>query len=73
MEINTAATKSATNMILLDNIQTGNRILDTLILTILLSTMSFFFKWFNSNVMENLEIGKVFNYEYIIHYFTKKM
>ena len=72
MEIDTAATKSATNMILLDSIQTGNRILDTLILTILLSTMSFFFKWFNNNVMENLEIGKVFNYEYIIHYFTKK-
>ena len=72
MEINTAATRSATNMILLDNIQTGNRVLDTLILTILLSTMSFFFKWLNNNLLENLEIGKVFNYEYIIHYFTKK-
>jgi SpoVK/Ycf46/Vps4 family AAA+-type ATPase len=72
MEISTAATKSATNMILLDSIQTGNRVLDTLILTILLSSMSFFFKWLNNNVLENLEIGKVFNYEYIIHYFTKK-
>jgi hypothetical protein len=72
MEISTAATKSATNMILLDSIQTGNRVLDTLILTILLSSMSFFFKWLNNNVLENLEIGKVLNYEYIIHYFTKK-
>ena len=72
MEINTAATQSATNMVLLNSIQTGNRIVDTLILTILLSSMNFFFKWLNNNVMENLEISKVFNYEYIIHYFTKK-
>jgi hypothetical protein len=72
MEINTAATRSATNMILLDSIQTGNRIVDTLILTILLSSMNYFFKWLNNNVMDNLEISKVLNYEYIIHYFTKK-
>lgn len=72
MEINTAATQSATNMVLLNSIQTGNRIVDTLILTLLLSTMNYFFKWLNNNVMENLEISKVFNYEYIIHYFTKK-
>ena len=72
MEINTEATRSATNMVLLDKIQTGNRIVDTLILTILLSSMNYFFKWFNNNVLDGLEISKVFNYEYIIHYFTKK-
>ena len=72
MEINTGATRSATNMVLLDNIQTGNRIVDTLILTILLSSMNYFFKWLNNNVLDGLEISKVFNYEYIIHYFTKK-
>jgi SpoVK/Ycf46/Vps4 family AAA+-type ATPase len=72
MEINTAATQSATNMVLLNSIQTGNRIVDTLILTILLSSMNYFFKWLNNNVLDNLEISKVLNYEYIIHYFTKK-
>ena len=72
MEINTEATRSATNMVLLDKIQTGNRIVDTLILTILLSSMNYFFKWFNNNVLDGIEISKVFNYEYIIHYFTKK-
>ena len=72
MEINTGATRSATNMVLLDNIQTGNRIVDTLILTLLLSSMNYFFKWLNNNVLDGLEISKVFNYEYIIHYFTKK-
>ena len=72
MEINTEATRSATNMVLLNSIQTGNRIVDTLILTLLLSTMNYFFKWLNNNLMENLEISKILNYEYIIHYFTKK-
>jgi SpoVK/Ycf46/Vps4 family AAA+-type ATPase len=72
MEINTGATRSATNMILLDNIQTGNRIVDTLILTLLLSSMNYFFKWLNNNVLDGLELRKIFNYEYIIHYFTKK-
>ena len=72
MEISTGATRSATNMILLDKIQTGNRIVDTLILTILLSSMNYFFKWLNNNVLDGLEINKFLNYEYIIHYFTKK-
>ena len=72
MEINTGATRSATNMVLLDNIQTGNRIVDTLILTLLLSSMNYFFKWLNNNVLDGLELRKIFNYEYIIHYFTKK-
>ena len=72
MEINTGSTRGATNMILLDNIQTGNRVIDTLILTLLLSSMNYFFKWLNNNVLDGLEISKVFNYEYIIHYFTKK-
>lgn len=72
MEINTGTTTSATNMILLDSIQTGNRVIDTLILTLLLSAMNYFFKWLNSNLLENLEISKIFNYEYIIHYLTKK-
>jgi len=72
MEINTEATRSATNMVLLNSIQTGNRIVDTIILTILLSSMNYFFKWLNNNVLDNLEISKILNYEYIIHYFTKK-
>jgi hypothetical protein len=72
MEISTGATTSATNMVLLDKIQTGNRIVDTLILTILLSSMNYFFKWLNNNVLDGLEISKIINYEYIIHYFTKK-
>ena len=72
MEISTGATRSATNMILLDNIQTGNRVVDTIILTLLLSGMNYFFKWLNNNVLEGLEISKILNYEYIIHYFTKK-
>ena len=72
MEINTGATSSATNMILLDNIKTGNRIVDTLMLTLLLTSMNYFFKWINNNVLDGLELSKIFNYEYIIHYFTKK-
>ena len=72
MEINTGATSSATNMILLDNIKTGNRIVDTLILTLLLTSMNYLFKWINNNLLDNLEVSKIFNYDYIIHYFTKK-
>jgi len=72
MEINTGATRSATNMVLLDNIQTGNRIVDTLLLTLLLTSINYLFKWINNNVLDGLEVRKIFNYEYIIHYFTKK-
>jgi ATP-dependent 26S proteasome regulatory subunit len=72
MEINTGATRSATNMILLDNIQTGNRIVDTLLLTLLLTSINYLFKWINNNVLDSVEVSKIFNYEYIIHYFTKK-
>ena len=72
MEINTGATSSATNMILLDNIKTGNRIVDTLMLTLLLTSMNYLFKWINNHVLDGLELSKIFNYEYIIHYFTKK-
>jgi ATP-dependent 26S proteasome regulatory subunit len=72
MEINTGATRSATNMILLDNIQTGNRIVDTLLLTLLLTSINYLFKWINNNVLDSIEVSKIFNYEYIIHYFTKK-
>ena len=72
MEINTGATSSATNMILLDNIKTGNRIVDTLLLTLLLTSMNYLFKWINNNLLDNLEVSKIFNYDYIIHYFTKK-
>lgn len=72
MEINTQATSNASNMILFERIKTGNPIIDTLVLTFLLSSVSVLLKWLNNNVLEDLNVKKIFNYEFIYHYFTKK-
>jgi chaperone BCS1 len=72
MEINTQATSNASNLILFERIKTGNPIIDTIVLTFLLSSMSYFFKWLNNNVLETINLKKIFNYEMVCHYFSKK-
>ena len=72
MEINTQATSNAANMILFDRIKTGNPLLDTLVLTLLLSTVTGFLKWLNIHVLENINLKTLFNYEKLCHYFSKK-
>jgi hypothetical protein len=72
MEINTQATSNAANMILFDRIKTGNPLLDTLVLTLLLSTVTGFLKWLNINVLETINLKTLFNYEKLCHYFSKK-
>ena len=71
MEINTHASSNISNMILFEKIKTGNPIIDTIVLTFLLTSINYIFKWFNNNVLEDLDIS-VFNLKYILHYFTKK-
>lgn len=72
MEINTQAATNASNMIIFERIKTGNPIIDTLVLTILLSCVSCLLKWFNNNVIDYIDFKKIFNYEMICHYFSKK-
>ena len=71
MEINTHASSNISNMILFEKIKTGNPIIDTIVLTFLLTSINYIFKWFNNNVLEDLDIS-IFNLKYILHYFTKK-
>ena len=59
MEINTHATSNAANMILFDRIKTGNPLLDTLVLTLLLSTVTGFLKWINNHVLENINFKNI--------------
>ena len=71
MEINTHASSNISNMILFEKIKTGNPIIDTIVLTFLLTSINYIFKWVNNNVLEDLDIS-IFNLKYIFHYFTKK-
>ena len=71
MEINTQATSNAANMILFDRIKTGNPLLDTLVLTLLLSTVTGILKWLNVNVLESINLKTLFNYDKLCHYFSK--
>ena len=72
MELNTQATKNATNMILFERIKTGNPILDTLVLTFLLSIVTGFLKWINNHILDTIDLKYIFNYEMLCHYFSKK-
>ena len=72
MEFNTRAASNASNMILFERIKTGNPLLDTLVLTFLLSIVTSILKWINNNVLENINLKTLFNYEKLYHYFSKK-
>lgn len=72
MEINTHATSNASNMILFERIKTGNPIIDTIVLTFLLTSINYIFKWFNNNVLDYINLKHIFNYEMLCHYFSKK-
>jgi AAA+ superfamily predicted ATPase len=63
---------SITNMIIFDKLKTGNPITDAILLTIVLSLINFSLRWVNNNVLENINVKHIFNYEMICHYFTKK-
>uniref|UniRef100_A0A6C0I8F0 AAA+ ATPase domain-containing protein n=1 Tax=viral metagenome TaxID=1070528 RepID=A0A6C0I8F0_9ZZZZ len=72
MEINTHATKNAANMILFERIKTDNPLLDTLVLTFLLSIVTGLLNWINNHVLENISFKTIFNYEKLCFYFSKK-
>jgi ribosomal protein S8 len=72
MELNTQATNNAANMILFERIKTGNPILDTLVLTFLLSIVTGFLKWVNIHILDTIDLKYIFNYEMLCHYFSKK-
>ena len=72
MEFNTHAASNASNMILFERIKTGNPLLDTLVLTFLLSIVTSILKWINNNVLDNISFKSIFNYEKLYHYFSKK-
>ena len=54
MELNTLATTNAANNIIFERIKTGNPILDTLVLTFLLSIVTGFLKWINNHVLDTI-------------------
>jgi hypothetical protein len=72
MEFNTHAASNASNMILFERIKTGNPLLDTLVLTFLLSSVTNILKWLNINVLYNINLKTIFNYEKLYHYFSNK-
>ena len=72
MELNTLATTNAANNIIFERIKTGNPILDTLVLTFLLSIVTGFLKWINNHVLDTIDLKYILNYEMLCHYFSKK-
>lgn len=72
MELNTYAASNASNMIIFERIKTGNPIVDTIVLTFLLSAVNYVFKWLNNNVIEYIHFRQILNYEKLYHFFSKK-
>jgi AAA+ superfamily predicted ATPase len=72
MEPNTNMSSNISNIILFDRIKTGNPIIDTIVLTFLLSVINFIIKWFNNNVIEHIHFKQILNYEKLYYFFSKK-
>ena len=72
METNSYIPTNISNIVLFERIKTGNAIIDTIMLTFLLSSVNYIIKWINNNIIEHLNFRQILNYEKLYYIFTKK-
>ena len=56
------------NMVIFDKFKTGDPITDTMITTVCLMCISFFFQFINENIIEHINIKKIFSYNLNLFY-----
>lgn len=72
LDTHTHTSSNISNMILFERIKTGNPIIDTIVLTFLLSAVNYIFKYINIYVFNYIYLKHLFNIEKIYYFFSKK-